>query len=114
MTSRLAEDWATSISTAIDDANTALLGPGTYSGGGTTVNVQDLLANELFLDFRNFPIIDPPADDSTDADTVANNLFQTLSAMLVNMYWKEENAFLACYPMSQDTCESRTRVLIYR
>jgi hypothetical protein len=97
----LADGWQRNITNALVDANNQLFTTGSYAGSGGTVHIQDMLKNGVFADADAVPVLNLRGTSIAD---LTEYLYQLLSATLVNMFWREMNTYIVCYPMTQDEC----------
>lgn len=85
--------------TTFDKANAATVaGNGSWPGAR---QVHDLFQDGDWVDYREIPVI----SGSVSVTDVENAFFQLTVANLVNYAWRQQVVYLACYPMSQETCE---------
>mgnify|MGYP001582639842 CR=1 FL=1 len=75
-----------------------MAGNGSFPG---TRQVHDLFQDGDWVDYREIPVV----SGSVSATDVENAFFQLTFANLVNYAWRQQVIYLACYPMSQETCE---------
>ena len=75
---------------------------GVFTDGSNNkiVSVDELFHDGTFVDYRTIPIIN---SDQTKL-RVADRYFQFLSIAVVNWAWRQQGAYIACYPMPESIC----------
>jgi hypothetical protein len=98
-TDRLTDVMTQGARTTFDKANQAIVaGNGSWPGSR---QVHDLFQDGDWVDYREIPVV---SGDQSVTD-VENAFFQLTVANLVNYAWRQQVVYLACYPMSQETCK---------
>lgn len=96
---RLTDVMSQGARTTFDKANAAIVaGNGSWPGAR---QVHDLFQDGSWVDYREIPVV----SGSVSVTDVENAFFQLTVANLVNYAWRQQVVYLACYPMSQETCE---------
>lgn len=101
---RSAQSWITATQTVLATANADLVaGSGTHGGSSVT----NLLNYDAYVHYRYLPTLN--ASDASAVNVSVSDSYSLLTAKLVGWARNQQNTYISCYQIPQDTCECGAR-----